>query len=181
MQYSNALALRVGELPADVLNLRITQEVVRERPDTMIVDVPVSTNPAALVATPHTFAAPAAEVLTSDSRKSVLYVRNVLGQPLPFATVMLGGGSPQVTDTTGRMVMNTNADSVHVVVRRMGYTSLSGSIGRASREEPFRVVLQQSAQSLARIDVLGRREKSPLERNGFYDRMLDVQRGAIVG
>lgn len=152
----------------------------------------VSFTAALLVAVPGTTAASAqntlqamppksAPMMASTASRPVVVVTDKNGEPIPYATVSMGGGATRITDTNGELQLNgVSADSVRLIVKRIGFREHDMKVGRASPDAPFRVALSRVAQSLDAVEVKAK-ETSPLQRTGFYERMLDVQRGATVG
>lgn len=120
-------------------------------------------------------------ITASTANRPVVLVVDQNGQPVPYATVSVAGGTNRITDANGELQLNgIGQDSLRLIVRRIGYREHDLKVGRAGDTEPFRVQLARVAQSLEPVEVKDR-IKSPLELTGFYDRMLEVQRGAIVG
>jgi hypothetical protein len=60
----------------------------------------------------------------------------------------------------------------------MGYAPFVERVGRNAAGEMV-VTLHLLAQSLAPVTVEGRRDPTPLEKSGFYDRVQRAQRGAF--
>lgn len=122
-----------------------------------------------------------APMIASTSNRPVLLVTDKNGEPIPFATVSVGGGTNRITDAKGELQLTAvNADTVRFIVRRIGYREHDMKVGRPSHDVPFRVEMNRIALALDAVEVKAR-ETSPLQRTGFYERMLDVQRGATVG
>lgn len=122
-----------------------------------------------------------APMIASTANRPVVVVTDKNGEPIPYATVSLGGGATRITDTNGELQLNgVSADSVRLIVKRIGFREHDMKVGRPAPEAPFRVALNRVAQSLDAVEVKAK-ETSPLQRTGFYERMLDVQRGATVG
>ncbi|MEO7996711.1 MAG: hypothetical protein ABI852_04655 [Gemmatimonadaceae bacterium] len=177
--YSNSRASSAGARNEDAVGTRITAMTDAPR-ETTPKEVLVTVASAAQVATPE-FKTETVPLLNIPANKSLLLVSNALGQPIPYATVNVEGGTAYATDAYGRLIMNLASDSTQLVVRRLGHEAFFGKVGRASKSEPFKVMLQSSALQLKAFDVKAVAEKSPLARTGFYQRMEDVRRGAIVG
>lgn len=120
-------------------------------------------------------------MITSSASRPVVLVTDRNGEPIPYASVSVGGGSVRITDMNGQLQLTAaGGDSLRLVVRRIGYREHDMKVGRASPTGPFLVELSRVAQNLDAVQVAGR-VSSPLQHSGFYDRMLQVQRGAIVG
>lgn len=120
--------------------------------------------------------APAA---VAAGRASMVRVTDAAGNPVAFASVRVAGANARVTDRDGRVIAPVSGqDSLDVDVRRVGFTPYAGKVGRGA-DADFVVPLERPSQRLAAVRVQA--DVSPLERTGFYDRMLEVQRGAIVG
>ena len=57
-----------------------------------------------------------------DKRYAALLVSDATNHPIPYATVILNGGTARVTDTTGRLVLPTgDQDTLNLNVRRIGF------------------------------------------------------------
>jgi hypothetical protein len=129
---------------------------------------------AAQTPTPQAPAAPsgpAREVLVVDRQ----------GQPIPYAFVVVGNGSPRVADGNGvaPLASPIDADSAELVVRRIGYRPHGDWVKRNPAGQ-FTVVLDALPRALNPRTISERRD-TPLARAGFYDRMERVRRGATVG
>lgn len=114
-------------------------------------------------------------------RSESLFVVSVGRQPVPFANVSLKGGTSRVTNVDGVVVIASRDDTLNMLVRRMGFEAFQGKVGRVANTDGFRVVLSPTSQALKKVVVNAKAEPSALERTGFYDRMLEVQRGAPTG
>lgn len=114
---------------------------------------------------------PAREVLVVDRG----------GQPIPYALVVVGNGSPRVADGNGvaPLASPINADSADLVVRRIGYRP-HGDWVKRNAEGQFTVVLDALPRALNPRTISERRD-TPLARRGFYDRMERVRTGATIG
>lgn len=113
-------------------------------------------------------------------RGAWLYVKNFSGQPIPHAVVQYGGGATRVADADGRVIISqAPRDSLKVLGRRLGYAAFEGNVGRDSTGA-FQMVLLPVAQTLKTVNVEGK-DRSSLERTGFYERVAMVQRGAATG
>lgn len=118
----------------------------------------------------------------AGKRSSLLRVVDASGAPIAHALVRVDGALSRVGDAEGRAVLPVvSSDSVRVSVRRIGFTPFEGTAGRASANEPFQVTLLPAAQALAAVNVRARGERSPLDRTGFYERLVEVQRSAMLG
>ncbi len=110
---------------------------------------------------------------------AVVQVVDSSGVPIPFAIVAISGGTSRLVDSTGQVrFTGLKGNNLKLRVQRMGYTPFDGAV--TVDDGVFRVVLVRITQELEEVRVIAERN-TPLSRNGFYDRMLRVQRGAIVG
>jgi hypothetical protein len=114
----------------------------------------------------------------SSSAAWRVVVRDTLGFAVPYAVVDANPGGRRVADDHGVVIYTRpRADSVRVIVRRIGFLIADGWL-RSDREGL--VALTPVARSLAAMNVT-ERQNTQLAQRGFYDRMERVQRGAIVG
>ncbi len=130
------------------------------------------TRPPMLVA----FALPLALHAQSPTATTVR-VLDQRGAPVPHAVLDVGGGSARVADDSGRIIMHFDGDSTTVRIRRLGFSPFSGRLARADGGE-VTVTLAGVPQRLAPVTVETQRDPTPLERTGFYDRVIRAQRGA---
>ena len=117
--------------------------------------------------------------LHAQSPATTVRVVDQRGAPVPHAVLDVGGGSPRIADDSGRITMHFDSDTTTVRVRRMGFAPFFGPVGRVVGGE-VPVTLTSAAQPLAAVTVEAKRDKTPLERSGFYDRVLRAQRGAYT-
>ncbi len=113
---------------------------------------------------------------------STVLVTDREGQPIPYALVTVGNSPARIADVNGvaRLPAPVDADSVRMVVRRIGYNP-SGEWAQLDPEGAmFAVKLTALPRALNPTTILARRE-TPLARRGFYDRLERVSRGATVG
>jgi len=115
----------------------------------------------------------------ATARGVVVRVRDPNGVAIPHAIVEVQGGRGRVTDDSGRVALRVAADSIRVAARRIGYAPLWARLGRSTNGE-FELTMSPLGQSLATVTVVERGVPSPLERNGFYDRVQRAQRGAFT-
>ncbi|MBC8087223.1 MAG: hypothetical protein H7Z40_08135 [Phycisphaerae bacterium] len=102
--------------------------------------------------------------------------------PIAYATVNLGGNNTRVADRDGRINLSlAPRDTLRMDARKMGYAPFSGKVARDSANGAYRVTLKPNIQNLKTVTVNDRLTLSPLERTGFYDRLRESQRGAVVG
>lgn len=100
------------------------------------------------------------------------------GQPVPYATVAIDGGSPLPANAEGTITMRARSRSaVRVSARRIGFVPTDTTVAVESGDD-VDVVLRPVAQRLDAVVV--RADPTPLERTGFYDRAERVQRGAFT-
>ncbi|MDO8943598.1 MAG: carboxypeptidase-like regulatory domain-containing protein, partial [Desulfobacterales bacterium] len=103
------------------------------------------------------------------------------GIPIPYALVSLNGGRPYTTDASGRVALGTRVDgALSVGVRRLGYTPYFGETMPDEKAAEFLVTLNRIASRVDTVKVIADRS-TPLSRTGFYDRMNQVRKGAILG
>lgn len=110
-----------------------------------------------------------------------LIVRDSIGLPIAFATVNVKAGSTRLTDATGKVDLGDVKDSVQVSVRRIGYREFFGKLYPSSGNGMYEVNLHALPQMLGTVAVSASRAAGPLERRGYYERMLDAQKGRYNG
>lgn len=117
---------------------------------------------------------------TAVAQRTTVVVRDGSGAPVPYAFVEPTSGTPVTLDSAGRAELRLRGrDSIFVRVRRIGYTPLDRWV-RLPVGDTLALTMGRVALSLDAVQVTARRD-SPLEQNGFYNRMNRVQRGATVG
>lgn len=105
-------------------------------------------------------------------------VRDTTGFAVPYAVVDASPGGRRVADAEGVVTFpRVSADSVQVIVRRIGFAVASGWL-RSDREGL--VQLAPLPRTLPTMNIT-ERQNTQLAQRGFYDRMERVQNGAIVG
>lgn len=110
-----------------------------------------------------------------------VHVNDTEGMPVPFATVQLQNGTIRIADDSARAFFNLPpADSIRLVVRRIGYAPFSGWVQKEDSDgTTFRAVIENAATVAIPVSIEARRN-TPLANRGFYDRVDQVQRGAIT-
>jgi len=105
-------------------------------------------------------------------------VRDTAGVVIPFAVVEASPGGRRVADAEGVVLyQRPAADSVLVVVRRIGFANTSRWL---RTQVDGTVLLTPLARALEAVTVT-ERQNTLLAQRGFYDRMERVQNGAVVG
>ncbi|MEO7996712.1 MAG: carboxypeptidase-like regulatory domain-containing protein [Gemmatimonadaceae bacterium] len=181
--YASNGALRSGEQRGDITTVRASTMLERssDTASTRVTDVVLAINDKVEVLSSAAGPPPVPKT-PSDSRKALVYVTDVRGYPIAYATVVVNGGGARVTDSLGTLLVPAeNDNTIQLVIRRIGFTAYSGTAHRTANDQPYHIKLGSLAQSLATVKINARRELNPLERTGFYERMMDVQRGAVVG
>jgi len=109
-----------------------------------------------------------------------IIVRDASETPVSWAVVRIDGSTPQIADDSGRVwLVGGNRDSVRVSVRRMGFRPFDGWVLRSAEDGTFKATLPRLALALDAVTVTAART-TPLERTGFYDRVIRARRGATV-
>jgi hypothetical protein len=113
--------------------------------------------------------------------RSTIRVVDSDGVPIPYALVAVNGGRPYTTDASGRVALGTRVQgALSVGVRRLGYTPYFGETVPDANADEFLVTLNRIASRVDTVKVIADRS-TPLSRTGFYDRMNQVRKGAILG
>ena len=107
-------------------------------------------------------------------------VRDRGGQAIPYAVVTVKSGVNRVANEDGivELPAPVDADSVELVVRRIGYRPF-GEFVRVVEDGRFVVEMDPLPRALNPRTITERRD-TPLARRGFYERMERVRRGATV-
>ena len=123
-------------------------------------------------------AAPAAAAPRTTVRE--VAVRDRGGQAIPYAVLTVSSGVNRVADANGIVELPSpvDADSVELVVRRIGYRPF-GEWVNVVEDGRFIVEMDPLPRALHPRTITERRD-TPLARQGFYDRMERVRRGATV-
>ncbi|MGV3709000.1 MAG: hypothetical protein ACO1Q7_09165 [Gemmatimonas sp.] len=117
----------------------------------------------------------------SPAQQRTLVVRDTTGLPIPFATISVKGGAPHVTNAVGAATLNVNKDTLDVSVRRIGYREFFGKVAFNKSSSQYDVQLMPAPQALGTIDVKAKAQDLPLVQRGFYERMLDSEKGRYNG
>lgn len=116
------------------------------------------------------------------ARASDVRVVDPFGVPIAFATVTMSAANVRVVDKDGQVTLNVAPrPSMRLLVRRIGYQAFDGEVVREDSTGAYRVTLAPIVQKLGTVTVNERLSKSPLELTGFYERVREVQRGALRG
>ena len=119
----------------------------------------------------------AAAALRAQDR--VLQVVTADSEPVTYAFVQANGGHAQLTDETGRVSLGRGKKQMFdVEVRRIGFTPYFGKIELPDTAVTIRIVLSRLAQQLNALQVTSKKSKTSLELSGFYQRWLEMQKGA---
>lgn len=103
------------------------------------------------------------------------------GSPISYANVQVNGGTRIVSSDSGRFSIPFPAnDRVTLLVRRIGYNANQVTID-VKPDSTYSIKLSAAATILPDMQVVGRSPFYKLDQNGFYDRMRESQRGALVG
>lgn len=118
----------------------------------------------------------------TKARESEVRVVDPFGVPIAFATISLSAGNVRVADREGRVTLNiAPRESMRLLARRIGYQAFDGEVVREDSTGAYRITLAPVVQKLGTVTVNDRLAKSPLELTGFYERVREVQRGALRG
>ena len=131
-------------------------------------------------ATSPTLAAAQDPAAAARSAVREVAVRDRGGQGIPYAVVTVKSGVNRVADADGivELPAPVDADSVELVVRRIGYRPF-GDWVRVVEDGRFIVEMDPLPRALNPRTITERRD-TPLARRGFYERMERVRRGATV-
>jgi hypothetical protein len=112
---------------------------------------------------------------------TMLYVVDADSIPIPYAMVTLGNNAPRAADSTGRVLLGSEDRlTMDARAQRIGYRPYNGKLTRTGIDKPFTLVLEHAGNQLGAVRTIAPRH-TMLSRTGFYDRMTQVKRGAILG
>jgi hypothetical protein len=124
------------------------------------------------------FAGLALAATAAAAQERVLRVTNTDSEPIAYAFVQANGGRALLTDENGRVSIGAGKKQTFTIeVRRIGYTPYYGKIDFPDTAITIPIILPSIAQQLSSVKVTADKGKSSLERNGFYRRWLDGQKG----
>ena len=101
------------------------------------------------------------------------------GEPIAYANFTINGGRRLVSDDSGRFSVPFNVTSATLIFRRIGFEPTEVKLD-AMPDTAIRVRMAMVARTLEAQVVTVRSPFVRLDLNGFYRRMSDVQRGAVV-
>ncbi|MFI5231392.1 MAG: hypothetical protein ACHQSE_02650 [Gemmatimonadales bacterium] len=114
----------------------------------------------------------------AHAQDRVLQVATTDSEPVAYAFVQVNGGHALLTDEFGRVsVGHGKKQTFDVEVRRIGFTPFFGKIDLPDTAITVRIVLARLAQQLNALKITSKKSQTSLERNGFYERWLDMQKG----
>jgi hypothetical protein len=100
--------------------------------------------------------------------------------PIPYAYVTIEGGSGQITDERGEVSLGAGKrQGLTANVRRIGYQPWVGKVELPDTAPVFTVMLHRVAQGLSEVRVTARQPAPSAALQGFYDRWMMRQRGAL--
>jgi hypothetical protein len=113
------------------------------------------------------------------AQSSVVRVIGNDSVPIPFATVVVQGGTPSITDAQGRLSMVGRHQSLNAEIRRIGYSPWFGKIELPDTAATITIMMAPVGQQLGSITITGEKIKTQLQMVGFYDRWQDRQKGVL--
>ena len=116
-----------------------------------------------------------------DVRTVTGTVTDSAGQPIAYVNVDGGPRYRTLTNAVGEWSIRVpSGDALEVAIRRIGYLPGKVNVTRGS-DTTITVSLQRLAVLLTAQVVRAQQQVRTLETRGFYSRMLDKERGALVG
>jgi len=114
----------------------------------------------------------------AGAQDRALHVTSTDSEPIAYAFVQANGGRAMLTDENGRVSIGPGKKQTFTIeVRRIGYTPYYGKIDFPDTAITIPIILPSIAQQLGSVKVTADKNKSSLERSGFYRRWLDGQKG----
>jgi hypothetical protein len=116
-----------------------------------------------------------------DLRTITGAVTDSAGAPIPYVNIDGGARYRTLTNASGEWSLRLPpTESIEVAVRRIGYLPAKVRIERGA-DTTITVALQRLAVLLTTQVVRAQQQVRTLELRGFYGRMLEKERGALVG
>ena len=108
-------------------------------------------------------------------------VTDSAGQTIPYVAIDGGARYRTLTNASGEWTMRVPVnEAFEVSIRRIGYLPGKVNVLKGS-DTTIVVALQRLGVLLSTQVVRAQQQVRTLETRGFYDRMLDKERGALVG
>ncbi|HEX6943397.1 MAG TPA: carboxypeptidase regulatory-like domain-containing protein [Gemmatimonadaceae bacterium] len=118
--------------------------------------------------------------MAQESRTVNGTVTDSAGQPIPYVNID-GGRYRALTNAVGQWrLLIPNNEGLEIAIRRIGYLPARIRIERGS-DTTVNLSLQRLALLLESQVVRARQLVRTLETRGFYERMADAEKGALVG
>jgi hypothetical protein len=103
------------------------------------------------------------------------------GRPIPYVNIDGGPRYRTVSNASGEWSLKVPAkERLEVVVRRIGFLPTKFRL-EAGSDTTINASLQQLAVLMNTQVIRAREQVRSLEMRGYYDRMLDKEKGALVG
>ena len=116
------------------------------------------------------------------SQQRVIRVVDDEGQPVAYANVTLEGERPAITNEKGEVAIGAAARSAFTIdVRRLGFEPWYGKLTLADTAMIARVSLHRLTRRLFIVKITDSSSTVPAYLRGFYQRLLDRQRGIGAG
>lgn len=116
-----------------------------------------------------------------DLRTVTGTVTDSAGQPIPYVNVDAGARYRTLSNATGEWRLQLPAnDAFEVNLRRIGYLASKVRVEKGA-DTTITASLQRLAVLLTTQVVRAQQQVRSLEMRGFYERMAESQRGALVG
>jgi hypothetical protein len=123
----------------------------------------------------------AAGASAQDRRTVSGTVTDSTGQPIPYVNLDGGPRYRTLTNASGEWTMLLPpSESIEIAIRRIGYLPVKIRVERGA-DTTIAVSMQRLAVLLETQVVRAQQQVRTLELRGFYSRMLESQRGALVG
>ncbi len=109
-----------------------------------------------------------------------LRVVSTEGRPVVYANVSVDGGTTLITDQKGEIGLGAGKlQALSMSVKRIGFTPWFGKIDFPDTSSVLTVTLAHAAQQLSEVRVTGEKNPSSPFVQGFYDRWMMRQKGAL--
>jgi hypothetical protein len=115
-----------------------------------------------------------------NAKALAVRVQSLDGNPIAFANVIVEGGDPLITNEKGEVGLgNGRPRALTIRVRRIGFSEWFGNVEIPDTASTVTITLAHISQQLGAVRIIGKKNPSSPFVQGFYDRWLERQKGAL--